>query len=350
VFPVASGSVQVSPSTTTTYTLTLSGPGGSITRQATVTVNPPVPPTGTLSASPGTINQGAASTLSWTSSNATSASIDNGVGAVSPVAGGSVSVSPSVTTTYTLTLSGPGGAVTRQATVTVVPAFNATIDLPSTNGTLNLRSIANANGYNGAQNANITFEVESGVVITGVPGPPFMAIDSGTWPGGFSIAITLTVKTGGKVYGSGGGGGFGGDPFFFGSPGGPGGDAVYCRVPMVINVQSGGEIKAGGGGGGGGSGGPEDGGGGGGGGAPNGPGGGGGSSSGAGIPGNSGGPGDVSGGGFGGGGYHIGGDGGGFGVAGGAGDSPGGPPGFAIRKNGNSVPVNNSGTIVGAQG
>jgi hypothetical protein len=76
-------------------------------------------PTGTFSAFPSSINNGDSSTLTWTSTNATTASIDNGVGSVSPVAGGSVSVSPSVTTTYTLTLTGVGGTITKTATVTV---------------------------------------------------------------------------------------------------------------------------------------------------------------------------------------------------------------------------------------
>ncbi len=113
VTPVAGGSISVSPTTNTTYTLTLTGTGGTVTYQTTVTVG-----NGALSASPASINQGSSSTLTWSSVNATAASIDNGVGSVSPIAGGSVSVTPSTTTTYTLTLTTPGGTVTKQATVT----------------------------------------------------------------------------------------------------------------------------------------------------------------------------------------------------------------------------------------
>ena len=76
-------------------------------------------PTATLAASPTTITSGQTATLSWTTTNATSASIDNGVGAVQPVSAGSVTVSPSATTTYTLTAAGSGGTVMAQATVTV---------------------------------------------------------------------------------------------------------------------------------------------------------------------------------------------------------------------------------------
>jgi hypothetical protein len=48
-------------------------------------------------------------TLSWTSQNATSLSIDNGVGNVTPLASGSIVVNPDSSTTYTLTASNASG-------------------------------------------------------------------------------------------------------------------------------------------------------------------------------------------------------------------------------------------------
>lgn len=84
-------------------------------------------PTGTFSASPTSISDGSSTTLSWTSENATSASIDNSVGSVTPVSGGSVKVSPTTTTTYTLTLTGSGGSATYQAAVTVTSTGAALI-------------------------------------------------------------------------------------------------------------------------------------------------------------------------------------------------------------------------------
>jgi hypothetical protein len=111
-----SGSTSVSPSSTTTYTLTATGPGGTTTKTATVTVNTPAP-TVSFSASPSTVGTGQASTLIWSTTNATSVSIDNGVGS-QPVSG-STTVHPAVTTTYTLTANGPGGTMTGSATVTV---------------------------------------------------------------------------------------------------------------------------------------------------------------------------------------------------------------------------------------
>jgi PKD repeat protein len=112
----ASGTASVSPTTTTTYTLTATGPGGTITKTATVTVVQPAP-TISFSATPSNIAAGQGSSLVWNTTNATSVSIDNGVGA-QPVSG-SVTVNPLTTTTYTLTATGPGGTLTSQATVTV---------------------------------------------------------------------------------------------------------------------------------------------------------------------------------------------------------------------------------------
>src|SRR4029077_15364007 len=82
---------------------------------------PPPPaaatPPGTLQASPGSINKGDSSTLSWNSTDATQLSIAPGVGAVT--AQGSTKVSPSDTTTYTVTANGPGGSASATATVSV---------------------------------------------------------------------------------------------------------------------------------------------------------------------------------------------------------------------------------------
>lgn len=70
-----------------------------------------------FTASPSAIIQGQSSTLSWTTSNATSASI-GGIGAVD--VDGSTTVNPQFTTTYTLTANGLGNqTTTRNVTVTV---------------------------------------------------------------------------------------------------------------------------------------------------------------------------------------------------------------------------------------
>ena len=81
---------------------------------------PPAPaPTASLSASPSTVDSGQCATLTWSSSDASSVSIDSGVGTVA--ASGSRQVCPEHTTTYTITASGEGGTRTETATVTVRP-------------------------------------------------------------------------------------------------------------------------------------------------------------------------------------------------------------------------------------
>ena len=117
----ASGTVTVTPSATTTYTGTASFKGATMTVTATVTVTPPLPPpTVTLTATPSTINGGQSSTLSWTSTNATTLIIDQGVGSVT-VPAGSVTVAPNATTIYTITATndGQGSGPTAKAKATV---------------------------------------------------------------------------------------------------------------------------------------------------------------------------------------------------------------------------------------
>jgi peptidoglycan-associated lipoprotein len=78
---------------------------------------PPPQPTASLTANPDTVNKGESTTLTWQTTNATDVSIDNGVGTVQP--NGSQQVTPSDSTTYTLTAKGEGGTQTGTARVTV---------------------------------------------------------------------------------------------------------------------------------------------------------------------------------------------------------------------------------------
>src|ERR1041385_388325 len=90
-------------------------------RQAGSSVGLPAPPViSSFTASPTGIGAGEASTLSWSISGATSASIDNGVGAVVPLSG-TRDVSPSANVTYILTATNARGSVTRSVTVSIVP-------------------------------------------------------------------------------------------------------------------------------------------------------------------------------------------------------------------------------------
>jgi peptidoglycan-associated lipoprotein len=77
----------------------------------------PARPTVSLQANPTSINTGDSTTLSWTSTDATQLTISPGVGAVT--AQGSTKVTPSDSTTYTITASGPGGSADSSVRVTV---------------------------------------------------------------------------------------------------------------------------------------------------------------------------------------------------------------------------------------
>jgi peptidoglycan-associated lipoprotein len=80
---------------------------------------PAAPSVTSFSAEPSTIQRGQSSTLRWdVSGNVSSVSINQGVGAVQNT--GNQRVSPSDSTSYTLTATGPGGTTTANATVTVV--------------------------------------------------------------------------------------------------------------------------------------------------------------------------------------------------------------------------------------
>jgi len=115
---VTSGTgASVSPATTTTYTLTVTPPTGTaITQTVTVTVVP-APTITSFVANPATIAAGASSGLT--------AVFANGTGVITPgnlsaTSGTPVSVSPTVTTIYTLTVTNSAGtAITQTATVTV---------------------------------------------------------------------------------------------------------------------------------------------------------------------------------------------------------------------------------------
>jgi outer membrane protein OmpA-like peptidoglycan-associated protein len=74
-------------------------------------------PSVSLSASPTSIQAGQCSTLTWSSTNATGVTIDNGVGRVD--ASGSKQVCPAQTTQYRVSATGAGGSRDASATVGV---------------------------------------------------------------------------------------------------------------------------------------------------------------------------------------------------------------------------------------
>ena len=120
ISPVSSGSRTVSPTTTTTYNLTVYGNGGTQASNST-TVTVYTPPTVSLSVSPTTISSGQSATLQWnTSGDAGQAVISPSIGTSNPPMSSSTTVSPTSTTTWTITVSGLGGTASDTATLTVL--------------------------------------------------------------------------------------------------------------------------------------------------------------------------------------------------------------------------------------
>jgi hypothetical protein len=106
--------------TSRTYTLTATGPGGTVTCKDSVTVNVPTPakPVCTLTADPKTVDFKGNTELEWTTTNANAVSINQGIGSVALDGTHSVG-NLTATKTFTLTATGAGGTVTCNVTVTV---------------------------------------------------------------------------------------------------------------------------------------------------------------------------------------------------------------------------------------
>lgn len=117
----AAGNRQVTPTATTTYTLTANNASGPVNCTVTVTVTERIqaPRIIAFAANPMTITSGQSSTLTWNVENADTVQI-SGIGTVASQ--GTQSVSPTATTVYTLTATNRGGTSQSSATVTVNPA------------------------------------------------------------------------------------------------------------------------------------------------------------------------------------------------------------------------------------
>jgi hypothetical protein len=102
-------------------------------------------------------------------------------------------------------------------------------------GVVSLRSLADAAGYPGSGTHTITFTLPLGQNRTGSPGAD--AIDTGSWPGG----TTLNLIIDGQANGGAG---------TVGIASGVGGDAVNCQYPIAITVNATGALRGAGGSGG----------------------------------------------------------------------------------------------------
>ena len=201
----ASGSRTITPADTATYTATATGAAGTISATATVTVV--FPPTITFAASPSSITQGDTTTLSWTSTNADSVSIDNNIGPEQP--NGSVVVSPKSPTAYTATATGPGGTVSSTFKVDVSNPPSPTVSISLTPATISAGQVAtlswtSTNGVSAAIDTGVgnvalngNFQVSPGSTKTftiTVQGGGGTATASATVTVGAPIATTSPIK------------------------------------------------------------------------------------------------------------------------------------------------------------
>ncbi|MFB3855662.1 MAG: OmpA family protein [Vicinamibacterales bacterium] len=112
-----SGTRRICPTSPTSYRIIAIGHGGTeaASTSVDVTAPPPPAPTVSLTATPPTIQAGQCSTLTWASTDASGATLEPGLGSVSP--SGSRQVCPSSPRTYMITATGAGGM--QRATVAV---------------------------------------------------------------------------------------------------------------------------------------------------------------------------------------------------------------------------------------
>lgn len=109
---VTSGSEAVTPSSTSTYTITCNGEGGSASDSATVMVKEPPAasaPTVTLGASPSSVRRGQAITINWSSTDADSCTAAGDWSGLKGTSG-SESIVIDGPVTFTLNCSGDGGS------------------------------------------------------------------------------------------------------------------------------------------------------------------------------------------------------------------------------------------------
>ncbi len=123
-----SGTEQVAPATTTTYTLTCVGPHGTIEKSAILSVEKNGLPTPTISlnAAPSSVVSGASTTLTWVSTHAATCTASGGWSGPRATSGSEV-VTPTATTTYELACSNATGT----ATTSVEVGFMEAVSVPT---------------------------------------------------------------------------------------------------------------------------------------------------------------------------------------------------------------------------
>ena len=213
----------VTQTTPMTYWLTCMGTDGTVITSGMddgTVANPA--PTLSLTVAPATIVKGSSAKISWMSShgwgpsNATSCTASGGWNGSKSVVGGIETVTPTQTTGYKLTCTGPGGSVDYDLTITVTdPVATSPQPIPSVSLSLNTGTVEPALSWIGTNVTSCTgvnFNTEgkiSGAILV-IPtdvttytinctGPNGTASHSATFNGPFKITpptvVTLPVVT-----------------------------------------------------------------------------------------------------------------------------------------------------------
>lgn len=192
-----SGSRAVTPTSTKTYVIVAAGNGTKATASATVTVSnvtppPAAKPTASLTATPASIQSGQSSTLSWTSANATSVTLDG----VAVALNGSQVVSPTATKSYSLAASGAGGSVTTSANVTVTAPPPPPAGLTYTKDIQPIMAAHCTSCHSGSSpSAGINLSTYAGVAAAVTPGSASSRLVTATQPGGSMYSFLGSTAT-----------------------------------------------------------------------------------------------------------------------------------------------------------
>ena len=140
-----SGSQTISGLTAdSSFDLTCSGPGGSVSDSVSVTVAAPSMPVVNLSASPTSLPFNGSTTLSWTSSNTTACTASGDWSGSKAISGSQTISALTANSSFTLTCSGASGSANDSVSVSVAAApvptlsFSATPSTVSQNGSTTL--------------------------------------------------------------------------------------------------------------------------------------------------------------------------------------------------------------------
>jgi len=129
----AQGSETVGPlSTSTAFTLSCTGTGGTTTRSVTVSIV--AAPSVQLTANPTSVSAGGQSSLSWSSSGASGCLASGAWAGSKPTSGTEQTGALNATSTFELECTGPGGSTRVSATVSVLPAGPASGGNSGSNG------------------------------------------------------------------------------------------------------------------------------------------------------------------------------------------------------------------------